>query len=104
MPDEDQETLPATSIESTPQELLNRKPLDFSATIARLEQRAVAARKRARWAGYILILGAYGVLSVLIYNLFRGDDLRLKFNIYTSENRQSVEAPLARRVAHIVNS
>lgn len=104
MPDDGSETASTSQIQPAPPEL-QRSPLDFSSTIDRLDKRAIAARKRARWAGALLVLGAYGAASVLVLSQsqeqFRNFGQLSYFG--SSDNRQSAEAPFARRVGYLMN-
>jgi hypothetical protein len=104
MSEEDQESNVQPAFSPAPPELSGKKPLDFTSTIARLEMRATAARKRARWAGMLLVLGVYGIVGVLSYNLIRGES-NFKYGelvSFRSDSRQTIESPFARRVAHIM--
>lgn len=101
MADDDEETSQQPPIVAAPGDLKASK-LDFTSTIARLEQRAIGARKRARWAGYLLVLGVYGIIGTLTYNLLRNDSVRYSsyLSFTKAESRQTIEGPFARRVAH----
>jgi beta-lactamase regulating signal transducer with metallopeptidase domain len=89
----------AQSVQST----LN-KSLDFTSTIARLETRAIAARKRARTAGILLFLGVYGIVGVMFYNLVLGENRVLSESLDAfTDGRQNIVKPFVRRVEHTMS-
>jgi hypothetical protein len=101
MADEDEKTIAQPPIAAAPTDLKATK-LDFDSTVARLEQRAIGARKGARWAGYLLVLGVYGIIGILSYNLLGGDTTRCRdlITLGKRESGQTIEGLFERRIAH----
>jgi len=104
MSEEDQESSVQHAFSPPPPELSGKKPLDFASTVARLEMRAIATRKRARLAGMLLVLGVYGIVGVLSYNLINGERSVKYADLisFRSDSRQTIERPFTKRVAYIM--
>lgn len=74
--------------------------LDFSDTIARLDERAKRSRKRVRWVAGILFFAVYGMVSMIFWNFSNQERLTsISFRSFYDSDRSSVTETLERRVS-----
>ena len=110
MPDEIEKEISETKSLNIPSELSLAQNIDFSLTVSRLEKRAVDARKRARLAIVLLVIGVFGIISILTFTLVvRGqysNSSYIQEALLSSDEsvRTRIESPFVRRVTTIMNS